>query len=238
MTTGAGKRCRQIEDDQRGRRSSADRRAGGRCGPRRAVRSVGRSGRCAGSGGSGRASWWTARGASDGRARVSAVALDVVTRAVTSAGEVGRRGRDDVLRAAGAAGQRDGWRPTRRRRPAPARGASHASASGGELPAGACDLAAAGVAHGRRHAGGTQPAYELALAGRGARRPDAAGRRVQRDQVDVGERAAQQVAEGVGAGRVVVDVVDERVFDASSGVRCAWRSAARRRRPRRPASAG
>src|SRR5690242_15508355 len=37
---------------------------------------------------------------------------------------------------------------------------------GGELAAGAVDLAAAGVAHGGRHALGLQPAYELALVGR------------------------------------------------------------------------
>src|SRR4051794_22197468 len=47
---------------------------------------------------------------------------------------------------------------------------------GGELAAGAVDLASAGVAHGGRHALGLQPAYELALVGRAGRGPLRTGR--------------------------------------------------------------
>ena len=102
--------------------------------------------------------------------------------------------------------------------------------AGGELPAGAVDLAAAGVAdrRRRRRAPRSRP-DELALdrAGRDAVHFEP-GRRVQRDQVDVHPAAAARLsssAEQVGAPGLVVDVADQRVLDATPGGRSRRRSA-------------
>ena len=70
---------------------------------------------------------------------------------------------------------------------------------GRELAAGAVDVLAAGVADRRRHAGGAQPGDELALRRQRAGVPDAARRRVERDQVHVRQLPGQQRAEPVGA---------------------------------------
>src|SRR4051794_8753895 len=80
---------------------------------------------------------------------------------------------------------------------------------GGQLTARTVDLAAAGVAHRGGDALGLQPADELALVAWVARGPLRAGRRVERDQVDVHPApvavGVQHVAEQVGAPRLVVD---------------------------------
>src|SRR5215207_3458859 len=56
---------------------------------------------------------------------------------------------------------------------------------GGELAAGAVDVAASRVAHGGWYALGDEPAHEFALVLGARRRPLGARRRVERDQVDV-----------------------------------------------------
>ena len=78
----------------------------------------------------------------------------------------------------------DAARPARR----PRRGGSRRR--GGQLPAGAVDVRPAGVAHRRRDAAGPQPLDELLLDARPRRRPLRAGRRVERDGVDVHPAAA------------------------------------------------
>ena len=85
--------------------------------------------------------------------------------------------------------------------------------AGGELAAGAVDVLTAGVADRRRHPGGAQPGDELPLGRQRAGVPLAARRGVERDQVDVGELAGQQLAEEVGPEGLVVDVADQRVLD-------------------------
>src|SRR5579864_4889186 len=82
---------------------------------------------------------------------------------------------------------------------------------GGQLTAGAVDLAAPGVAHRDRHAVRLQAADELALRGRARRGPLRAWRGVERDQVDVREPPGQQRAQRVGPPGLVVDVPDQGV---------------------------
>ena len=76
---------------------------------------------------------------------------------------------------------------------------------GGQLAAGAVDLPSPGVAHGHRHALGPQPADELVLVAAAGRRPPRAGRRVERDEVDVHPApvapAAQHLGQQVGPER-------------------------------------
>src|SRR6185437_1210688 len=84
---------------------------------------------------------------------------------------------------------------------------------GGQLAAGAVDLAAAGVAHGHRDAVVSHAADELLLHAGPGGGPLRAGGRVERDQVHVREMPGQQAAQEVGAPRLVVDVPDQRVLD-------------------------
>src|SRR4051794_12886704 len=84
---------------------------------------------------------------------------------------------------------------------------------GGQLTAGAVDLAAPGVPHRDRDAVPLQAADELALRLGSRRGPLRAGRGVERDQVDVHEVTRQQRAEQVRPPGLVVDVPDQRVLD-------------------------
>src|SRR4051794_14357044 len=87
---------------------------------------------------------------------------------------------------------------------------------GGELAAGPVDVLAAGVADRRRDAVGTQALDEVLLDAGAARGPLRAGRRVERNRVDVHPPATPPVellAEQVGAPTLVVDVADEGVLD-------------------------
>src|SRR4051812_11341255 len=61
-----------------------------------------------------------------------------------------------------------------------------------ELTASAVDLTAPGVPHGDRDPARLQPADELTLIPGAGRRPDAARRGVQRDEVDVHEPPGEQ----------------------------------------------
>src|SRR5215470_10705951 len=91
-----------------------------------------------------------------------------------------------------------------------------------QLAARAVDLAAAGVADRHRYAPGLQRRDEVTGRGRGGSGPPRARRRVQRDQVDVGEPAGQQGRQRLGPPGLVVDARDHRVLDrhpAAGGAR-------------------
>src|ERR1700742_4900535 len=102
----------------------------------------------------------------------------------------------------------------------PGKPALPSAGGGGQLAAGAVDLPAAGVPHGDRHAVGLEPGHELVLILGPGRGPPGPPGRVERDQVDVGQVAGQQVAEQVRPPGLVVDVADQRVLDGNPAAGC------------------
>src|SRR5829696_9853095 len=90
----------------------------------------------------------------------------------------------------------------------------------GELPAGAVDLAATGVAYSHRHTLGLEPPDELVLISTAGGRPDRTRRRVHRYQVDVDPAPVaatpQHPGQQIRAERLVVDVSDQDVLDRHS----------------------
>src|SRR5665647_2102442 len=101
----------------------------------------------------------------------------------------------------------------------------HPSRSGGrgrQLTAGAVDVRATGVAHGRRHSARPQPAHELALDTRLRGCPLRARSGVQRNRVDVHPTppsSVELVAEKVSTPPLVIHVADQGVLDADPTTR-------------------
>ena len=114
------------------------------------------------------------------------------------------------------------------------------SLGGGQLAAGAVDLAAAGVADRRRHALGLEATHELPLVGGVGGGPLRARRGVERDQVRVHPApvtvGVEDVAEQVGPPGLVVDPAHHGVLDRDPTFGRRARSSRPLRRSRRPRS--